>query len=112
MSKRKPDPQRPWREFLLGWSALLIPLAGIAWWIIVTQTTPGEHADMVARFRAPFPDFMHVRGFITWIQIAFAGLAAILFFRGMDHRGVAMWANLAMLCFSGLIGFWLLFSLM
>lgn len=112
MDKNAGNRRSRWKEFILGWLALLVPIAGISWWIYVTQTTPGEHADMVARFRAPFPDFMSVRGPITWIQMAFAGLACLMFFKGMDHRGLAMVANLVMLCVAGLLGFWLLFSLM
>jgi len=112
MENDQQESRSHWKEFILGWLALLVPIAGLSWWIYVTQTTPGEHADMVARFRAPFPEFLSVRGPITWIQMAFAGLACVMFFKGMDHRGLALIANLVMLCFAGLICFWLLFSLM
>ena len=99
-----------WRFFLIGLALLAVPLLAIGWWIYVTQTNPGEFQDMVAQYNSVFPNILAEGRRTTWIQLLFCGGACLAFFKGLDQRGAAMIANLIMLAFSGLIGFWLLLS--
>jgi len=104
--------QSPWYHIRLGLLSLLASVSGIVWWIYVAESTTGGHEERVARFLAPFPDFMSSAIIVTLVQLAFCGLASLLFFKGLDQKGVFKLLSLAGLCFSGLVGFWLLFSLM
>lgn len=101
----------PWRHFIRGTITLVLPLSGVAWWIYVASTNPGTFEDMQAQFMTPFPAFLGARA-ITLIELAMCGLAALMFFKGLDEKGVVKMLNLIMLGLSGLLGAWLLFSLM
>ena len=104
--------QSPWHHFRLGLLSLCVSVSGIVWWIYVAESTPGGHEERVERFLAPFPDLISSALIVTLVQFAFCGLACLLFFKGLDQKGLFKLLNLAGLCLSGLIGFWLLFSLM
>ena len=101
-----------WTYVLLATATLLIPLAGIGWWIYVAETTPGAHADLVRRFLNPFPGILQSAVLITWIELAFCGASALFAYKGLDGRGLSKIVSLFLIGFSGLVGFWLLFSLM
>ena len=102
----------PWRHCRLGLMCLAVPVIGIAWWIYVTQTHNGDHASLVEHFLSPFPEFLRSSLLITLVELAFSGAAFLMFIVGLGERGFPKYLNLAMLCFSGLIGSLLLFSLM
>jgi hypothetical protein len=102
----------PWTYFLIGISCLVVPLLGIAWWIYVAETNPGGQMDMVDQFLSPFPVFLQSAKLITWIELGFCAGASWAFFKGLDHGRTLKWVSFLALCFTGLIGFWLLFSLM
>ena len=107
-----PMNQSPWYHIRLGLLPLSISLSGIVWWIYVTESTPGGQKEWVARFLAPFPDFMSSAVIVTLVQLVLCGLACVSFFKGLDQKGKFKLFNLAGMCFSGLVGFLLLFSLM
>lgn len=101
--------QSPWRRFFIGVVCLAVPVAVIAWWIYVAETTMGSQAFKVKRFLDPFPSFLSDAYLVTWIQLAFTGAALLLFSRGLKQKPVP---NMAMLCLAGLIAMWLLFTMM
>jgi hypothetical protein len=102
----------PWIHVLIGIACLTIPLLGIGWWIYVAQTNPGEHADLVQQFLSPFPGFLQNAQLLTWIQLAFCGAAFFFAYTGLDAKGASKYVSIVLLGLSGLLGFWLLFSLM
>lgn len=99
-------------SLILGLVSLLVPLSGIAWWIYITQTNPGDHYAMQEQFSRPFPQFMSDPRTWTWIMIAFCANAFWMFFRGLDEKGWMRGFSLFMIGFTSLIGLWLLFTLM
>ncbi|NGP75470.1 hypothetical protein G3570_02415 [Balneolaceae bacterium YR4-1] len=104
--------QSPWKRFFTGVACLAIPVALIAWWIYVAETTMGGQAARVERFLNIFPSFLQNAQLVTWIQLAFTGAAFMLFFSGLVQKTFHKALSIAMLGFSGLIGLWLLFTLM
>lgn len=104
--------QSPWKRFFTGVAFLAIPVALIAWWIYVAETTMGGQAARVERFLNIFPTFLQNAQLVTWIQLAFTGTAFIIFFRGLNQKTFYKVLNIVMLGLSGLIGLWLLFTLM
>lgn len=98
--------------FLLGIFNLLIPISGISWWIYITQTNSGDQIAKVNQFMSPFPAFIEGTGTVTGIMIIFCSVAFWMFFKGLESKGYQRVLSLIMLSFTGLIGFWLLFTLM
>lgn len=99
-------------RFYLGLVSLAIPVAVIVWWIYVAETTMGSQAMRVERFLDPFPPFLSDAQLVTWIQLAFTGVAFLIFSKGLKMKTIPKALNMALLCLSGLIGLWLLFTLM
>ena len=108
----KPKSEHYWRNFTLGLLSLIVSLLGIAWWIYVSETYPGDHFDKVDHFLSLFPSLLQNPTRITLVQMAFTGVASFMFYQGLDERGFLRIMSLFMFCFSCLIGCWLLFSLM
>jgi len=102
----------PWMRLGLGLLLLAPPLLGIAWWIYVAQTNPGDHAAKVAQYLSPFPELLQDARFLTWIRVGFSGLALWTFYQGLEEKGGLRVLNLFFFDITGLAGFWLLFSLM
>lgn len=101
-----------WKHFFLGKLCLVFPIVTVAWWIYVSTTHDGTHAEILEAYQDVYPSFMRHPRPMTWIRIGFCGMAAWFAFRGLDGRGIVKVFNLILLGFSGLLGFWLLFSLM
>ena len=99
-------------RFLIGLLFVTIPVSSIVWWIYITQTSSDEQVEMVAQFMEPIPDFISSAKTLTWIEIGFTAAASWLFIKNLEEKGIKRTINLAMLGFTGLIGLWLLFSLM
>ena len=102
----------PWTLFFLGVTSLAVVVTTIAWWIYVAETTNGSHAMRVERFLEPFPTFLHNALLITLIQLAFSGVSFIIFYESLKLHSIPKALNITMLWVSGLISFWLLFTLM
>lgn len=102
----------PWKLFFAGVVCLAVPVAIIIWWIYVFETTMGSQAAKVERFLIILPSFLQNAQLVTWIQLAFTGAAFLTFSQVMKQKTVPVVLNMAMLCVSGLIGIWLLFTMM
>jgi hypothetical protein len=98
--------------FTLGLMNLLIPLSGIGWWIYVTQTSTGDQQAMVSKFMKPFSGYVDSAESLTWGMVIFCIVAFWMFFKSLGADGAKKALSLTMLGFTGLIGFWLLFTLM
>ena len=97
---------------LAGTLTVLPALWSIGWWVRVTAITEGGHADMVEAYLAAFPGFLQHAVLLTFCLLALCVTAMYLFYRGLDGIGIGKFYSVVMLGFSGLAGFWLLFSLM
>jgi len=91
---------------------LAVPIATIAWWIFIAESTAGDHAAKVAAYLEVFPAFLRDTTLLTFLQLGFAALSGLFFFNGIDGNTAMGRVSLILFCLSGLIGFWLLFTLM
>ena len=106
------SPLSPWKGFSIGVVCLAVPVAVIAWWIYVAETTMGSQSFKVAQFLDPFPSFLRDAQMLTRIQLVFIGSAFFLFYRELKREAIPKVLIVFMLSISSLIGLWLLFTMM
>jgi len=105
-------PRTSWKNPLLAATFLVIPVFEIYRWIKISIEVSGGHAERVAAYLAPLPDFLHDTTLKTFILIGFCLAAASVSFRGIDMKGLPRFLCLLQLVIASVLTAWLMFTLM